>query len=146
MKSKLLQDRPNKTWMLVFYRDEEAASGLLEFARKQNLAASQFTAIGAFSSLEIGFFDLKKRDYEHILVSEQVEVLSLLGDITLDDKGPKVHAHVVVGKRNGSAWGGHLIKATVNPTLEVVITETPSHLRRRHDAATGLSLIDPGLP
>ena len=85
MKSKLLQDRPNKTWMLVFDRDEEAASGLLEFARKENLAASQFTAIGAFSSLEIGFFDLKKRDYEHIPISEQVEVLSLLGDITLDD-------------------------------------------------------------
>lgn len=55
----------------------------------------------------------------------------------------KVHAHVVVGKRDGTAHGGHLIEGWVRPTLEVVIVETPPHLRRRHDPASGLALIEP---
>jgi predicted DNA-binding protein with PD1-like motif len=146
MKSKLLQDGPRKTWMIVFDRGEEASAGLMEFARKEKLGASQFTAIGAFSSVELGFFVIEKRDYERIAISEQVEVLSIVGDITEGEKGPKVHAHAVVGKRNASAWGGHLVKGIVNPTLEVVITESPTHLKRRHDDASGLSLIDPTLP
>jgi uncharacterized protein len=146
MKTKLLQEGPQKTWIIVFKTGEEPVSGLLEFARRHNLSASRLSAIGAFSSVELAYFDIDKRDYQSIPIAEQVEVLSLLGDITIGDSGPKLHAHVVVGKRDGSAWGGHLLKATVRPTLEVMISESPTHLARRHDPATGLALIDPDLP
>ena len=71
---------------------------------------------------------------------EQVEVLSLIGDIAAG----KVHAHVVLGKRSGAACGGHLLAARVRPTLEVILTESPGHLQRKHDPATGLSLIKVG--
>jgi len=145
MKSKLLQDAAQKTWVLVFETGEDASAGLLAFARQEKLSASQFTAIGAFRSAQLGYFVLEKRDYECIAIDEQVEVLSLIGDVTHGDSGPKVHAHVVLGKRDGSPWGGHLLKGIVRPTLEVIITESPSHLQRRHDPATGLALIDPGL-
>ena len=145
MKSKLLQSGPPKTWMVVFQSGEEASEGLLAFARSERLSASHFAAIGAFRTVELGYFDYDKKEYEPIRIEEQVEVLSLLGDITLSDAEPKIHAHVVLGKSNGSAWGGHLMKAIVRPTLEVVITESPSHLCKRHDPATGLALIDPAL-
>ncbi|MGN6733631.1 MAG: PCC domain-containing protein, partial [Candidatus Binatia bacterium] len=56
---------------------------------------------------------------------------------------PQVHAHVVVGKFDGSAHGGHILEARVWPTLEVMVTESPKHLRRKYDPETGLSLIDP---
>ena len=60
------------------------------------------------------------------------------------DKGePKIHAHVVVGRVDGEARGGHLLEAHVWPTLEVVLVESPRHLRKRHDPETGLALIDP---
>ena len=52
------------------------------------------------------------------------------------------HAHVVLGRSDGSAIGGHLVEAHVRPTLEVVLVETPAHLRKRIDAETGLALID----
>ena len=145
MKCKLLNEGTQTTWMLVFDTDEEPAAGLLHFAREKELSASQFTAIGAFREVELGYFDIEKREYEKILINEQVEVLSLVGDITLGEHGPKVHAHAVLGKRDGRAWGGHLLKAKVRPTLEVVITESPAHLRRKHDARSGLALIDPDL-
>jgi hypothetical protein len=53
-----------------------------------------------------------------------------------------VHAHVFLGTRDGAARGGHLLAATVRPTLEVIVEESPSALRRRIDDATGLPLID----
>ena len=73
---------------------------------------------------------------------EQVEVVSLIGDVALDESEPKVHAHVVVGKSDGTAYGGHLLEAYVRPTLEVVLVESPAHLRRRVDRESGLALID----
>ena len=107
-----------------------------------HLGGSHFTAIGAFQDVTLGYFDWQTKQYRRIPVHEQVEVLSLLGDIALDEKGgPKVHAHVVVGKSDGTAHGGHLMEAHVRPTLEVILTESPRHLQRRHDEASGLALI-----
>jgi predicted DNA-binding protein with PD1-like motif len=75
-------------------------------------------------------------------VKEQVEVAALVGDIGIDEAGaPALHIHLVLGKRDGSAIAGHLAEGHVRPTLEVIITESPAHLRRRRDAETGLNLI-----
>jgi predicted DNA-binding protein with PD1-like motif len=112
------------------------------FAREKQLAGSHFTAIGAFREATLGYFDWEKKDYRRIPVREQVEVLSLVGDVGRDEQGePKLHAHVVVGKSDGTAHGGHLIEAVVRPTLEVILVESPRHLQRRHDPETGLALI-----
>jgi predicted DNA-binding protein with PD1-like motif len=89
-----------------------------------------------------GYFELQKRDYKRIDLDEQVEVVSLVGNVAIGHDGPKLHAHVVVGKRDGSAYGGHLIEGHVRPTLEIVLIETPAYLKRRSDPATGLALID----
>jgi len=66
---------------------------------------------------------------------------ALLGDVALQDGRPKLHLHVVVGRRDGRAMGGHLLSAIVRPTLEVLLVDSPRHLRREIDAATGLALI-----
>ena len=63
--------------------------------------------------------------------------------VALDKDEPKVHAHVVIGLSDGEARGGHLLEAHVWPTLEVILVESPRHLRKRHDPETGLALIDP---
>ena len=141
MKSKLITDQAEKTFVLVFETGDEVVAKLLEFAKQQQLAAARFTAIGAFQELTLGYFDWQKKEYLKIPVKEQVEVLSLMGNLVTTDKGPKLHAHIVVGKRDGTAHGGHLIDGHVRPTLEVMLIESPSHLHRRHDDATGLALI-----
>lgn len=144
MKSMLILDTGQKVWAVVFEAGEEAAQGLLGFARTHQLSASHFTAIGAFIEVELGFFEIEKKDYKKIPIKEQVEVLSFIGDISLSEGDQKIHAHVVLGKIDGTAWGGHLLKGIVQPTLEVILTESPAHLRRSHDQRTGLALIDPG--
>ena len=144
MKAKLLDDRGQRTYAIVFDKGDEFASGLLEFAKRQDLDAASFTGIGALSSATLGYFDRERMDYKKIPVQEQVEVLTLAGNVAIDEaKGePKVHAHVVVGRADGSTLGGHVLEAHVWPTLEIVLVESAPYLRRATDPETGLALLD----
>jgi uncharacterized protein len=141
MRAKLLNEDRERTFAVIFDTDDEVVSGLTRFARDHNLSASRFTAIGAFSSVVLGYFDWQKKDYERNPIDDQVEVLALVGDVALADREPKVHAHVVVGMRDGAARGGHLLEARVRPTLEVILTESPGYLKREFDPESGLALI-----
>jgi hypothetical protein len=143
MKARLIHEHEGeKTYVLVFAAGDEAISGLTAFAKEKHLAASHFTAIGGFQQATLGYFDLAKKDYNKIPVQEQAEVLSLVGDIALSEKGePKIHAHAVLGRPDGTTRGGHLVEARVRPTLEVMLVESPNHLRRQHDSQSGLALI-----
>jgi len=134
-------DRDGNTFALIFSTGEDPVAGLTRFAEEQRIGAASFTAIGAFSEADLGYFDWEKKDYERIPVREQVEVLSLIGDIALDGDRRKIHAHVVLGRRDGAACGGHLLSARVRPTLEVIVEAAPAHLRREHDPVSGLALI-----
>jgi predicted DNA-binding protein with PD1-like motif len=144
MKSRLLLDRAERTFVVVFDKGEEVVEGLTDFAGRESLRASQITAIGALSDVTLGYFDRESKRYQKIPLREQVEVLSLLGVITLDGEKRKLHGHVVVGRRDGGAHGGHLLEGHVWPTLEVIVEESPSHLQRRLDPASGLALLDLG--
>ena len=141
MRHKLINEAPERTFALVFERGDEVVSTLQRFAAEQGLTASRFTAIGAFETAALGYFDWEKKDYERIPVEEQVEVLTLAGDVALHGTEPKVHAHVVLGRRDGSTLGGHLLEARVRPTLEVVLVDAPGYLCREHDPVSGLALI-----
>ncbi len=142
MRSKQLDTgEHDRSHILIFDTGDEAMGGLLDFARQQDITAAHFAAIGAFSDAVLAWFDWQTKDYRRIPIREQVEVLMLAGDVALEHGEPKVHAHVVLGKSDGTAHGGHLIEAHVRPTLEVVLTETPARLRREMDEETGLALI-----
>jgi predicted DNA-binding protein with PD1-like motif len=142
MRAKVLHADGARTIALVFDAGEESMQGLLDFAKRERLTAGHFTAIGAFEDVTLGYFDWARKDYARIAIGEQVEVLSLVGDVALEGTVPKVHAHVVVGKRDGTAHGGHLLEARVRPTLEVILIQPPGHLRRRFDALSKLALIE----
>jgi uncharacterized protein len=146
MKSKLLNEGVSrggseKTWALVLDAGDEAASSIARFAKEKGLRGSHFTAIGAFEKVTLGYFDWEKKEYRKIPTREQVEVLSMIGDIAVENGEPKMHAHVVVGKRDGTTLGGHLMDAIVRPTLEIILTESPSEMQKKFDPASQLALI-----
>jgi predicted DNA-binding protein with PD1-like motif len=146
MQSKLLyEDGGQRTFALVLETGDEAMGCLQSFAEKERLAAAQMTAIGAFERARIAYFDWDAKRYIPIPIAEQVEVASLIGDIAVADGKPSVHVHAVLGRRDGSAMAGHLQEGHVRPTLEIIITEQPAHLRKVKDAETGLALIRPRL-
>src|SRR5919201_2056517 len=98
MRTRSLGESGEQAFILVFESGDEVMAGLLSFARDHGLTAGHFTAIGALSDVVLGYFDWEKRDYEPITLTEQVEVLSLVGDIAIKDEAPKPPATIVVRK------------------------------------------------
>jgi uncharacterized protein len=146
MQSRLLHEADGqRTFLLVLQAGDEAVARLKPFAHDARLSAAQLTGIGAFRRAVLGYFDWEQKEYLRNPIEEQVEVASLNGDIALGPGGePALHVHAVLGRRSGEAVAGHLLEALVRPTLEIVLTESPAHLRKRHDPESGLALIKPG--
>lgn len=133
-----------RTFVVVLDTGDEVMASLKRFVMQESLEAAQITAIGAFRSAVLGYFDWETKEYRRIPVDEQVEVASFIGDLAQGpDNKPSLHVHCVLGRRDGHALAGHLMEAHVRPTLEVVVTDSPVHLRKRHDPESGLALIDP---
>jgi uncharacterized protein len=146
MKSKTLSDRPGaQVHVVILDAGEEAFATLTKFANDANISAASLTAIGAFERAVVGWFDLASKGYRKIEVDEQCEVLSAIGDLAVGDDGKAgLHVHIVLGLSDGSTRGGHLLEGRVRPTLEVVLTEASSALRRKKRADLGIALIDIG--
>lgn len=143
MKSKLVHRAAahERTFVVVFDEGEEPVQLVAAFAERERLGASRITAVGGFSSAVLGYFDRSTKRYRRIPVDEQAEVLSIIGDVAHDENKPVVHVHAVLGLSDGTTRGGHLLEGHVWPTLEVVITEWPVHLRKAFRPDLGLSLI-----
>jgi predicted DNA-binding protein with PD1-like motif len=143
MQSKLLSNDSDRIFMLVIEPGEEAFGIIKDFAIQHDINAASVTAIGAFEKATLAFFDLASQTYDDIPIDDQSEVLSLIGDITLDEKGkPNPHLHAVLGFSDGHTRGGHFVKGYVRPTLEVIVKETPAQLRRTYRPEFGIALID----
>jgi uncharacterized protein len=146
MRTKLIHQSSDgqRTYAVVLETGEEVAGQLKAFADREKLKAAQLTAIGAFSGAVLGYFDWERKEYRRVPVNEQVEVAAFIGDIALSQNDERsLHVHVVLGRRDATALAGHLLEAHVRPTLEVILTEHPAHLHKRHDPESGLALIDP---
>jgi predicted DNA-binding protein with PD1-like motif len=139
----LISNNGERCFAVVLDSDEEAVEKLLEFAKTHDISAASFTGLGALSRVTLGFFELEKQDYRHINLQEQVELVSLIGNFATEHDQVRLHCHAVVSNREGHAFGGHLLKGYVRPTLEVVVIDSPAHLRRQIDPATGLALLVP---
>ena len=89
MKWKLLSDNQGvKEYSLVFAKDDEVLSGILDFAEKQVVKAARFTAIGAFKKATVAWYDVERTAYKLNHINQQVEVVSLIGDIALYEGKP----------------------------------------------------------
>src|SRR3977135_1160148 len=142
---KIAGDAGAETRIVILESGEEAFAVLSKFANQAGISAASLTAIGAFENATIGWFDFASKTYKKIEVDQQCEVLSAIGDVAVGDDGKaSLHVHVVLGLSDGTTRGGHLMAGTVRPTLEVILTDTPVHLRRKKKADIGIALIDIG--
>jgi predicted DNA-binding protein with PD1-like motif len=127
---------------MIFGKGDEVLSGLTEFAEREELTAGNFSAIGALSSARFGWFDAAEKAYRDISIDEQVELISLIGDVGVVNGAPQIHAHGAVGFSDGHMRGGHLLQAIAWPTLELFFTARPTTLSKKRDAETDLFLFD----
>jgi predicted DNA-binding protein with PD1-like motif len=139
---KLLSDNNGvKEYMLVFAKDDEVLSGITDFATQQHVVAARFTAIGALKEGTFGWFDPRLKQYKLNTIHQQMELVSLVGDIAIYNGNPVVHAHCAVSLSDGGMQGGHLIEAITYPTVELFMTAYPTPLGKTLDKETDLKLI-----
>ena len=140
---KVLSEGPPRMYVVVLGTGESVTDELAAFAAANDVRAAAVTAIGGFGTATLGFFDLAEKEYERIPVDEQAEVLSLVGDLGRDVGGEvALHGHAVLGLRDGTTRGGHLLSATVRPALEVIVTESAAELPRTYREELGMALLD----
>jgi uncharacterized protein len=130
-------------YAVIFKPGDEPYAGLTQFAAEHHIQSAHFTAIGGFKDARLAWFDLDKKMFRVIPVDQQVEVVSLVGDIALLDGKPQVHMHCVVAYPDGTTKGGHILGAHVSPLLEVFVTADPVKLVKKRDPARGLTEIEP---
>ena len=141
MQYKQVGEDPRR-FAVIFETGDELFEGLGDFVKRERIESASFTAIGALASVKLAWFDWEAKEYRtSVELDEQVELVSVVGDVAENKGEPSVHAHVVIARSTGDALGGHLKRAVVRPTCEVVLTETEEQLRKRVDPESGLPLI-----
>jgi predicted DNA-binding protein with PD1-like motif len=98
-----------RRFAVIFETGDELFEGLGTFVKREGVESASLTAIGALASVRLAWFDWEAKKYRvSVELEEQVELVSLVGDVAENDGKPEVHAHVVVARSTGDALGGHL--------------------------------------
>jgi predicted DNA-binding protein with PD1-like motif len=144
MPAKLVEDSSDEqVYSIIFSKGDEVMSGLTDFAIAHKISGAHFTAIGAVSGATLAWLDLPKRMYRRIAVKQQVELVSLIGDIAVFNGVSVIHMRAVLCIPDGSTFGGHVIELTTNPTVELFKTVNTTVLKKKSDDASAMKLIDP---
>ncbi len=122
---------------------EDVLETIETVAAEYGVKSGQVHLIGAISGAKLGYFNIKANEYRDFFVDDDVEVVSCMGNISMLDGKPLVHAHMIVADEAGKCYGGHLMRGCkVSATIELVITEISTELKRARDERTGLNLLN----
>ncbi|MDU9349163.1 MULTISPECIES: PPC domain-containing DNA-binding protein [Staphylococcus] len=130
------------TIVLVLEQGEDIVEAVTDIAREQNGKFGTVSGIGACDDVELNFYNLETKTYEKKEIKEPLELISLLGNISHIDEKPFAHLHATFGTNQYETLSGHLTKAVVSATAEIVITMTNLDINRKHNADIGLNLLD----
>jgi len=129
-----------RNFLIRAEHDSDLIKSVAELAKKNEITTATFTAIGALKNAKLGFYNQKKHDYSETLLSTPQEIASCIGNVSMKDDEPFVHAHAVLADQNGNTNAGHLLEGKVF-AAEIHLTElVGAKLIRKTDPVTGLSL------
>ncbi|TMI24610.1 DNA-binding protein [Candidatus Bathyarchaeota archaeon] len=131
---------PNR-FVLRLEKGEDILDSIKRFAVSQKIANGFFEGIGSLSKVKLGHYDFKTKEYHWELFEDDLEILTLSGNISTLDKVPLPHAHVTLGRRDFTTIGGHLDEGSVANMVEIVLGKTPGKLVKARDESIGLNLL-----
>jgi predicted DNA-binding protein with PD1-like motif len=139
--------KDHRLFLLKFEHGEEVYQGIVDFAEQNGILNALVSGIGALSDAELGFYHLGTKTYTWKTFAGDHELISGSGNITLVDRAPFLHMHVVLGDDQFFAHGGHLRKGFAGATCEVVIQELTGGeaITRKFDNEIGLNLWECGV-
>lgn len=132
---------PTRVFMGRLAHGDDLLEALVRICGAQGITAGRVDAIGAVRMARLAFYDQAEREYRYFELDRPLEITKLMGNISLRDGRPMVHAHVTLSDRDGSAFGGHLAEGTIVFACEYVIEAfAGADFVREYDVATGLAL------
>lgn len=129
------------TYLLRFDKDEELTATLTTFCKTKNIQAGSFFALGAAGELILSYYNLATKSYEDKEIHEDVEIISILGNIALLNKKHMIHMHGSFSKKDFSVIAGHIKKLIVSATCELTLQVFTNKIERSYDETTGLNLL-----
>jgi predicted DNA-binding protein with PD1-like motif len=115
---------------------------LTDVAKEHGIVTATFTAVGALKDAKLAFYDQDRHVYLETLLSAPQEIASCVGNISVKEGKPFVHAHAVLADQAGVVRAGHLLEGKVFAAEVHLIELVGEKVVRKHDAVTGLSLWD----
>lgn len=121
MKTAIVGAQGGRDLLVILQPGDELHHSVIMAAKEHGVEGGLVSAIGAFDEVELGYFCLPDKVYARRVVHEDLEVVSLHGNLAMKDGEPFLHAHGVFTGRDFNAFGGHVFRARVSITLEVMI-------------------------
>src|SRR3989338_5541708 len=131
----------NDTYVLNFGRGDELLSTLREFLKKENIKAGYFTGLGAAGVLDLAYYNLATKEFERHTIKEDVEILSLIGNIAMLKDETIIHTHGTFGRKDLSVFGGHIFSLHISGACEIHLTKLSGEMTRAYNETTGLNLL-----
>lgn len=122
-------------------KGEEIVEQLTAVAARERIALAEVSALGAVGSFTAGVFYPGEKEYHANDFTGDFEIVSLTGTVTEMDGKPYLHLHMSAGDREGRVWGGHLNRAVVSATCEMVVRVLDGHVGRAFSPEIGLNLL-----
>lgn len=134
--------RFDNTIVVRIDRGEEILEKIKEIALKENVKLASISALGATNSFTVGVFDTNEKKYYSNNFEGNFEIVSLVGTINTMNDEFYTHIHMSAGNNKGEVFGGHLNKAIVSATCEMVINIIEGKVDRYFDSEIGLNLFE----
>lgn len=132
----------NKTIVVRIDKGEEILSKLKEVALKEKIQLANINALGATNDFTIGVFKTDEKKYYSNRFQGSFEIVSLTGTINTMHDEFYAHLHMSAGNEKGEVFGGHLNKAVVSATCEMIINIIDGKVDRYFDEEVGLNLFE----
>jgi len=134
--------RPGRSFLGRLAKGDDLLQTLEKFCREHHITLGEVRALGAVTKARVGFYNQEERKYYFLELAQPLEILALVGNISIRDGQPMVHAHVTLADREGRTFGGHLAAGTPVFACEFAIHEYQAEqtLSRQNDPETGLML------
>jgi len=132
----------NQQWILRLQKGEEIVTSITRFCVDNQIKLGSITGIGAVDKVKLGLYDSKKKQYNTKEFFEDMEVTSLVGNVSLKDGKPFLHLHITLANSDFKVFGGHLYEAYICATGEIILDEINGSVDRFLDSETNLHLLD----
>lgn len=133
--------RFDNKYIVRIQKNEEVMEQLKLLCQKEKIELGSISGLGAAKEVEIGLFNTETKEYKTTTLNGIFEITSLIGNISTKEGETYLHCHINISDESLQVKGGHLVRAVISATGEIVVTKIQGNVNRKFDEEIGLNLF-----